>query len=108
MKLLGNLLPAMSRGQMSNASNASNASAPRGNLCSELQAARAAVALFGQFRRSDTDDPEVFHAAAKRIFMGFPEDIVLAVVDPLTGIARIQAAQNKIFLPLPAELLAEL
>jgi murein L,D-transpeptidase YcbB/YkuD len=68
-----------------------------------LQAAKAARALQGQWRRAQFDDPEVFYAAMKRLFLMYPEDIVSAVVAPGTGMASKQT-----FPPSQSEVVAEL
>jgi hypothetical protein len=70
---------------------------------SQSVATDAAIAITGQFRKNDADDPEVFAAAYVRILQGFPDDVVRAVADPLTGIARERSSP---FLPAPSELLA--
>jgi len=59
--------------------------------------------IWGQFRRSDTDDPEVFYSATKALLSRYPEEVVMAACDPQTGIAGEQT-----FLPSIAELRASL
>jgi hypothetical protein len=58
--------------------------------------------ILGCFRRSDADDPEIYVAAAVRVLMAYPSEIVATVADPLAGIAGKQT-----FLPSIAELKAE-
>jgi hypothetical protein len=101
MKPIGSLVSQTFSALTSNGSNGSNEN-PNGR-CSESQAARAALAIVGSFRRNDADDPQVLAAAFKRVLSGYPEAVVLEVADPLTGIAGKQT-----FLPSPAELKAEL
>jgi hypothetical protein len=68
-----------------------------------LKAAQAAKIIWGQFRRSDTDDPEVFYPATKALLSRYPEAIVMALCDPQNGIAGEQT-----FLPSIAEMRASL
>lgn len=70
---------------------------------SESLAAKAATAILGQFRRSDSDDPEIYYHAFKTILLAYPESAVRRVAHPLRGIAGQQT-----FLPSPAELKAAL
>src|SRR5215203_3559285 len=81
----------------------SSASKQRNANCSELKAAQATRLIWGQFRRSDTDDPEVFYPATKALLSRYPEEVVMAACDPQTGIAGEQT-----FLPSIAELRASL
>src|SRR3954466_14566571 len=81
----------------------SSVSKPKSASSSELKAAQATRLLWGQFRRSDTDDPEVFYAATKALLSRYPEAIVAALCDPQNGIAGEQT-----FLPSIAELRASL
>lgn len=87
MQPIGPLVTGISQTPTSSASNASSENGPSPGLCSELQAAKAARALQGQWRRAQFDDPEVFYAAMKRLFVQFTEDIVAAAVAPRTGLA---------------------
>jgi len=43
--------------------------------------------LIGCYRRDDAADPEVYAGALVAILTGYPEEIVLTVTDPRTGIA---------------------
>jgi hypothetical protein len=69
----------------------------------EKAAEKAAFAIFSSFRKSDTDDPDVYLAAVMRVLMAYPEEVMRAVADPLTGVAGEQT-----FLPSIAELRAAL
>lgn len=66
-------------------------------------AGKAALVIYGQFRKSSSDDPDVFYAAAKSLFTRYPEPVVVALGDPRHGIAGEQT-----FLPSIAELRASL
>jgi hypothetical protein len=83
--------------------SASNASDAKPELCSELQAARAAALIFGSCRHTAADDAELFTAAYKRILMGYPADVVQATADPMFGVMR-----EHVWVPAPAELVAHL
>jgi hypothetical protein len=56
-----------------------------------------ALALFGSFPRSETDDPETYLSAVERVFRAYPDDIVKASVDPLTGLPRKHKFPPNIF-----------
>lgn len=99
MDRIGNLPSAMSSARGSPSLGRPTTS-PR---CPLSVATEAAIAIVGQFRKNDADDPEVFSAAYVRILQAFPADMVRAVADPITGIARERASP---FLPAPSELLA--
>lgn len=73
------------------------------NERNEKAAEKAAFTIFSSFRKSDTDDPDVYLAACIRVLMAYPEEVMRAVADPLTGIAGEQT-----FLPSIAELRASL
>jgi predicted Zn-dependent protease len=70
---------------------------------SESEALKAAAAIFGSFRKTDADDPSTMVTAYVRILQVYPPEVVQAIADPLTGIAREQT-----FLPSIAELTASL
>lgn len=93
MEPFGNLVSLSLHGESSKRSNAEK----------EKAATQAAFAIFSSFRKSDTDNPEVYLAAATRVLMAYPADIVTATADPLGGIAGEQT-----FLPSIAELRASL
>lgn len=47
--------------------------------------------LIGCYRRADFSDPEVFAQAAQALLMAYPRSVVVAVMNPVTGIAsRLQ------------------
>lgn len=69
------------------------------NNGNEKTAEKAAFAIFNSFRKSDADNPEIYLAACIRVLSAYPEDIMRAVADPITGIAGKQT-----FLPSIAEL----
>jgi hypothetical protein len=102
MDPIGNHLPAILREPTSSALDVARPLIENPNP-SELQAAELADAIFGSYRRSDTDDPEIYYQAFKRLLGAYPLEIAIAVADPLTGIAGEQT-----FLPSPAELKASL
>lgn len=93
MDRIGNLVSLSSHGGKSKSDNAKN----------EKAAEKAAFAIFSSFRKSDTDDPEVYLAACIRVLIAYPEDVMRAVADPINGIAGKQT-----YLPSIAELKAEL
>lgn len=94
MERLGNLLASISCG------NASQHGKP---TSSEKLCEKAALAICGSFRKTDADDPATTVTAYVRVLQAYPPDVVQAIADPLTGIAREQT-----FLPSIAELTASL
>lgn len=49
-------------------------------------ATQRATLMFGCFRRDDAADPEIFLDAAIAILTDYPNDVIMAVTDPRTGI----------------------
>lgn len=59
---------------------------------------KAAMMLFGCYRKGDANDPEIYTAAIAATLADFPLEVVQYVTDPRTGIA------SKVkFLPTVAE-----
>ena len=54
--------------------------------CSPKIAAERARLLFGQFRKGDAADPNVWVAAVVALFTGYPESVVRRVTDPRIGL----------------------
>lgn len=42
--------------------------------------------FFGSFRKAEADDPETFTAGCTRLFTAYAPEVVLYVVDPVTGL----------------------
>ena len=47
-----------------------------------------AAILYGCYRRTDADSPEIFLSAAIAVLCGYPESVVRAVCDPRNGLPR--------------------
>jgi hypothetical protein len=57
------------------------------NNCDPQTAAALATILFGCYRASEANDPETFIAAAAAMLARYPTEIVIAVTDPVCGLA---------------------
>lgn len=86
MDHVGRIVSALLPTGGSQSSNVVSASCSDPTRCSELQAVKAAKALYDLFRFADADNPDVFLAGTVRLFMHYPVDVVMRVVDPITGI----------------------
>jgi hypothetical protein len=64
-------------------------------------ALKAAIAIFGSFRKPEAEDPEIYLAAFERVLSSYPPEVVRDVADPVRGIAGEQT-----FMPSQAELKA--
>jgi hypothetical protein len=64
----------------------SQGTASQRTLCDRTKAKAYTLTLLGAYRSSDVDDPQVFVANTVTVFCGYSEDIVGAVVHPLTGL----------------------
>jgi hypothetical protein len=62
---------------------------------------KAAIAIFGSFRKPEAEDPEIYLAAFERVLSSYPPEVVRDVADPVRGIAGEQT-----FMPSQAELKA--
>lgn len=51
---------------------------------------RRTALLFGQFRRDDAADPEIFSDSIAAVLSEYPAEIIVEATDPRTGIARKQ------------------
>lgn len=52
----------------------------------KAQYLEAARMLLGCYRAGDANDPEVYISAVVRVLSGYPLDVVMRVIDPLTGL----------------------
>ena len=64
-------------------------------------AAERARLLFGQYRRGDANDPDVYVAAITAVLACYSEAIIQEVTDPRTGISA--TAKFAAFMPNPGE-----
>lgn len=54
--------------------------------CSRQLAADSTRRLMGCYRRGDCEDPEIYAASVASVLLAYPEQVVLAVVNPVSGI----------------------
>jgi hypothetical protein len=73
-----------------------------GNGTPPLNAAKAAAALLGCYRRDDAADPETYATAVAAVLSTYPPEIVKRITDPRTGLA----GRSK-FLPTVSEIREE-
>ena len=81
--------------------------------CDPRQATRLAAKLFGCYRASEANDPDVYVTAAARLLANFREAIARQVADPVSGlpstnqwlpsIAEIRVTCDKLMAPIYAE-----
>jgi hypothetical protein len=81
--------------------------------CDPRIATRLATQLFGFYRASTANDPEMFIAGAAKVLAQFPEPIVRLICDPVSGLpwtnewlpnlAEIRVACEKLMAPVKAE-----
>lgn len=69
----------------------------------EFAAERAKI-LFGQYRRGDANDPEIYVASITAVLTDYCPETVRLVTDPRTGIATYE--KFRIWMPNPGELKA--